>query len=179
MWYSGCPKYEQYHYASQFIYSKAEKGKRVELPQNSKPFNVVSPSGERIPVVVKQQQGGGAVARDDPLRDTVEWESPVILNPNEFEQIAEKNSSNATTVWQSIDPLAGNDKEQANASPKKNETLKDEPIEGLSSGKREKDTPVVPSDSVFSNALSQYGAFTDTRGILHRPRSRSPFTKPG
>lgn len=39
--------------------------------------------------------------------------------------------------------------------------------------------PVVPSDSVFTSADSQYGAFTDTSGILHRPRSRSPFTKPG
>lgn len=27
LWYWKCPKYEQYHYASQFIYSKAEKGK--------------------------------------------------------------------------------------------------------------------------------------------------------
>lgn len=27
MWYTFCPKYKQYHYASQFIYSKSEKGK--------------------------------------------------------------------------------------------------------------------------------------------------------
>ncbi|TKR82373.1 hypothetical protein L596_016110 [Steinernema carpocapsae] len=27
LWYALCPKYEAYHYASQFIYSKAEKGK--------------------------------------------------------------------------------------------------------------------------------------------------------
>ncbi|CAB3403354.1 unnamed protein product [Caenorhabditis bovis] len=27
LWYHGCPKYEQYHYASQFVHSKAEKGK--------------------------------------------------------------------------------------------------------------------------------------------------------
>ncbi|GMT17131.1 hypothetical protein PFISCL1PPCAC_8428, partial [Pristionchus fissidentatus] len=27
LWYHGCPKYEQYHYASQYLYSKAEKGK--------------------------------------------------------------------------------------------------------------------------------------------------------
>ncbi|UMM14522.1 hypothetical protein L5515_002295 [Caenorhabditis briggsae] len=37
----------------------------------------------------------------------------------------------------------------------------------------------VYSDSVFSNALAQYNTLTDSRGILHRPRSRSPFTKPG
>uniref|UniRef100_A0A0N5AVK5 C2H2-type domain-containing protein n=1 Tax=Syphacia muris TaxID=451379 RepID=A0A0N5AVK5_9BILA len=27
LWYRGCPKYEQFHYASQFIHSKANKGK--------------------------------------------------------------------------------------------------------------------------------------------------------
>uniref|UniRef100_A0A7E4VLH8 CFEM domain-containing protein n=1 Tax=Panagrellus redivivus TaxID=6233 RepID=A0A7E4VLH8_PANRE len=27
LWYNQCPRYEQYHYASQFVYSKAEKGK--------------------------------------------------------------------------------------------------------------------------------------------------------
>ncbi|KAE9555131.1 hypothetical protein FO519_001626 [Halicephalobus sp. NKZ332] len=29
LWYHGCPKYQQYNYASQFIYSKAEKGKTI------------------------------------------------------------------------------------------------------------------------------------------------------
>ena len=29
LWYYGCPKYQQYHYASQFVYSKAEKGKTI------------------------------------------------------------------------------------------------------------------------------------------------------
>ncbi|CAD6200046.1 unnamed protein product [Caenorhabditis auriculariae] len=96
LWYNGCPKYERYHYASQFIYSKAEKGKVVEGPKNNQQFNVLSPTGESLPV--------------NPSRDSV---------------------------------------------------------------------PVVPSDSVFSNALSQYNGFTDTRGVLHRPRSRSPFSKPG
>ncbi|KAK6743426.1 hypothetical protein RB195_010590 [Necator americanus] len=32
LWYNQCPKYEQYHYASQFIYSKAEKGKTLATP---------------------------------------------------------------------------------------------------------------------------------------------------
>ena len=31
LWYNGCPKYERYHYASQFVYSKAEKGKKIGL----------------------------------------------------------------------------------------------------------------------------------------------------
>lgn len=29
LWYYGCPKYQRYHYASQFVYSKAEKGKTI------------------------------------------------------------------------------------------------------------------------------------------------------
>lgn len=30
IWYNQCPKYEQYHYSSQYIYSKAEKGKTID-----------------------------------------------------------------------------------------------------------------------------------------------------
>ncbi|KAK5984064.1 hypothetical protein GCK32_008932 [Trichostrongylus colubriformis] len=32
LWYNQCPKYERYHYASQFVYSKAEKGKSIPTP---------------------------------------------------------------------------------------------------------------------------------------------------
>jgi hypothetical protein len=52
--------------------------------------------------------------------------------------------------------------------------------------------PVVPSDSAFAAGnvpastggfaagdVHQFDAYTDRRGVLHRPRSRSPFTKPG
>ncbi|VDP42765.1 unnamed protein product [Heligmosomoides polygyrus] len=47
LWYWGCPKYAQYHYASQYIYSKAEKGKKLEGPQitNPNPYNIPSPAG--------------------------------------------------------------------------------------------------------------------------------------
>ncbi|CAJ0578502.1 unnamed protein product, partial [Mesorhabditis spiculigera] len=31
LWYNQCPKYERYHYASQYIYSKAEKGKVLRM----------------------------------------------------------------------------------------------------------------------------------------------------
>ncbi|CAJ0598657.1 unnamed protein product [Cylicocyclus nassatus] len=188
LWYSGCPKYEQYHYASQFIYSKAEKGKKVELPQSSKPFSVLSPNGERIPVVVKQP-GGGNVARDETPSDTVRWDSPISLDPEDFEPVHERKSKNATTVQQASASLTNNHndkvewytKENENVEwyTKENQTLKDDPGKGATPTEREKDVPIVPSDSVFSNALQQYGSFTDTRGILHRPRSRSPFTKPG
>ncbi|PIO52572.1 hypothetical protein TELCIR_26120, partial [Teladorsagia circumcincta] len=47
IWYWSCPKYEQYHYASQYIYSKAEKGKEIPGPRttNPNPFNIPSPLG--------------------------------------------------------------------------------------------------------------------------------------
>ncbi|VDO22056.1 unnamed protein product [Haemonchus placei] len=47
LWYYMCPKYERYHYASQYIYSKAEKGKHVPGPRttNPNPFNIPSPPG--------------------------------------------------------------------------------------------------------------------------------------
>uniref|UniRef100_A0A7E4VIY5 Uncharacterized protein n=1 Tax=Panagrellus redivivus TaxID=6233 RepID=A0A7E4VIY5_PANRE len=37
LWYYGCPKYNQYNYASQFVYSAAEKGKTVggDAPKNA------------------------------------------------------------------------------------------------------------------------------------------------
>nr|CDJ87699.1 Hypothetical protein CBG06935 [Haemonchus contortus] len=42
LWYNGCPKYARYHYASQYIYSKAEKGKTVPGPHttNPNPYNI-------------------------------------------------------------------------------------------------------------------------------------------
>ncbi|KAK6743416.1 hypothetical protein RB195_010585 [Necator americanus] len=177
LWYGGCPKYERYHYASQFVYSKAEKGKKVELPANSKPFSVVSPNGERIPVVVRQP-GINTVARDDPLRDTVDWASPVILIPEDFEPIAERMTHNATEGGRK-DSLSGYQSKAGTTFSQKDRTLKDDAQRDSNSGDRAKDIPIVPSDSVFSNAIQQYGAFTDNSGILHRPRSRSPFTKPG
>ncbi|CAI5444387.1 unnamed protein product [Caenorhabditis angaria] len=44
LWYHGCPQYERYHYASQFIYSKANKGKVLPgAPDQSNPYNIPAP----------------------------------------------------------------------------------------------------------------------------------------
>ncbi|KAK5981449.1 hypothetical protein GCK32_002917, partial [Trichostrongylus colubriformis] len=61
IWYRTCPKYEQYHYASQYIYSKAIKGKQFlaasrPQPVNPNPYNIPSPIG--VP-----QIGGEAAPR--------------------------------------------------------------------------------------------------------------------
>ncbi|PAV73422.1 hypothetical protein WR25_04653 [Diploscapter pachys] len=77
LWYNGCPKYEQYHYASQFIYSKAEKGKVVEGPQGSKPFSILSPNGEQIPI---NQRIPNQIER-------VLWDGPLPLSDNEHEHV--------------------------------------------------------------------------------------------
>lgn len=49
LWYHGCPKYRGYHYASQFVYSKAEKGKSIGgmSPAQARQtgFGGVSPTG--------------------------------------------------------------------------------------------------------------------------------------
>ncbi|RCN41741.1 hypothetical protein ANCCAN_12282, partial [Ancylostoma caninum] len=42
--------------------------------------------------------------------------------------------------------------------------------------------PVVPSDAIYGaddNTFKKFDGLTDSSGVLHRPRSRSPFTKPG
>ncbi|KAK6027121.1 hypothetical protein OSTOST_06853 [Ostertagia ostertagi] len=41
--------------------------------------------------------------------------------------------------------------------------------------------PVVPSDAVLEaeNTFKRFDGFTDSAGVLRRPRSRSPFSKPG
>ncbi|KAK5971038.1 hypothetical protein GCK32_018927, partial [Trichostrongylus colubriformis] len=49
LWYNGCPRYAQYHYASQYIYSKAEKGKKLPGISNPNPYNI--PTGVTSPPV--------------------------------------------------------------------------------------------------------------------------------
>lgn len=115
-----------------------------------------------------------AAATDNPLRDTVRWDSPLVLKAEDFELITPKPPKNATDTNSST---TSNGLTRAKDRPLKQ---RDDPGEEKPIGVgRAKDTPIVPSDSVFSNAISQYGAFTDSGGVLHRPRSRSPFTKPG
>ncbi|KAK6058256.1 hypothetical protein COOONC_04176 [Cooperia oncophora] len=72
LWYNGCPKYAQYHYASQYIYSKAEKGKRVPGPYiaNPNPYNI--PTGANQPPL-------SAAGR--PTREQIYSDNPQSLRP--------------------------------------------------------------------------------------------------
>ncbi|KAJ1351020.1 hypothetical protein KIN20_006954 [Parelaphostrongylus tenuis] len=177
LWYAGCPKYEQYHYSSQFIYSRAEKGKKVLLPASPGRFSVVSPTGERIPVGV-QQPGSKNIARDDPLGDTVDWARSVDLNPDHFKPSTERSRR----IERTSDFHQGHEvrRIRRKGSDGKDSRKRDDPTERRSSrARRAENVPVVASDSVFANALQQYSGLTDSGGGLHRPHSTSPFTKPG
>ncbi|KAE9419627.1 hypothetical protein Angca_005078 [Angiostrongylus cantonensis] len=177
LWYAGCPKYERYHYASQFIYSKAEKGKRILLPSTQRLFNVLSPTGERIPVAV-QQPGSKNIARKDrgngyrkKLRNCQNISECNVPSPVLLEEYRIAN-----TICRDIEQLTKRVLFQLSSICNRSQALSYETgvaVKGI------RDIPVVPSDSVFANALQQYGSFTDSQGILHRPHSTSPFTKPG
>ncbi|ULU13581.1 hypothetical protein L3Y34_016227 [Caenorhabditis briggsae] len=208
LWYYGCPKYEQYHYASQFIYSKAEKGKVLEGPKTQTTFQLLAPSGETLPYKPARFR-----------RDTVDMVLWPMDNSTDFIGYSEgnivdnwdsSNSSNASKdriIQNPTIPSLQNSLEtqQDKMVKLKNGTMvhlvaapklpphvqaKDQVIKDPSTDTKPPDLPrskkttggeAVPvySDSVFSNALAQYNTLTDSRGILHRPRSRSPFTKPG
>ncbi|CAB3401333.1 unnamed protein product [Caenorhabditis bovis] len=179
LWYHGCPKYEQYHYASQFVYSKAEKGKVLEGPKQSTTFQLLTPTGQTLPYKPTRAKRSS---------DMVVWPSiddiPLDSMPV-FEKITKSNNSklkNERANFKKFDLVP------APSIPKQQKAKDDVPQENdISSAptlprvKKTTGGEAVPvfSDSVFSNALQQYNTFTDSRGILHRPRSRSPFTKPG
>ncbi|VDM55916.1 unnamed protein product [Angiostrongylus costaricensis] len=116
--------------------------------------------------------------RDDPLRDSVDWASSMVLNPDDFEPSSKRLRRNERAS--DFHHRHAKRRVSRKAKARKDSRKRDDPTDGgTGSTGRAKDIPVVPSDSVFANALQQYGAFTDSQGILHRPHSTSPFTKPG
>uniref|UniRef100_A0A0K0DJJ8 Transmembrane protein n=1 Tax=Angiostrongylus cantonensis TaxID=6313 RepID=A0A0K0DJJ8_ANGCA len=152
LWYNGCPKYAQYHYASQYIYSKAEKGKTIPgLATNTNQYNIpiVPPSGATAGVPTSKK-----LHSDEAINSL---------------------TSDLTNTYR-------------------------DPASVLSRAHQVRTFPVVPSDSAFGAADSfkvklsflqkttievskitvvKFDGLTDSAGVLHRPRSRSPFTKPG
>uniref|UniRef100_A0A1I7UJU9 WAP domain-containing protein n=1 Tax=Caenorhabditis tropicalis TaxID=1561998 RepID=A0A1I7UJU9_9PELO len=186
LWYYGCPKYEQYHYASQFIYSKAEKGKVLEGPKQSTTFQLLAPSGETLPYKPAHQRV---------KREMVDWpEAPgeIKFSGNEtvdFEFGIDAENNNQTVSMDKMVKLKNGTMIELVAAPPlpKNKSSRDQVLKETKAPpelpriKKTTGGEAVPvySDSVFSNALAQYNSLTDSRGILHRPRSRSPFTKPG
>ncbi|EGT47912.1 hypothetical protein CAEBREN_23054 [Caenorhabditis brenneri] len=194
LWYYGCPKYEQYHYASQFIYSKAEKGKVLEGPKTQTTFQLLAPSGETLPYkpAIYRRAKRATDMVDWPEEQTALVDNKEIINNNTVDfgpEVLKSEVINQTDRREKIIQLKNGTVVhlvEAPPLPKKlsakDQVLTDsKPPPNLPRIKKTTGGEAVPvySDSVFSNALAQYNSLTDSRGILHRPRSRSPFTKPG
>uniref|UniRef100_A0AC34GVD4 Uncharacterized protein n=1 Tax=Panagrolaimus sp. ES5 TaxID=591445 RepID=A0AC34GVD4_9BILA len=152
LWYYGCPKYTQYHYASQFVYSKAEKGKTVGGTAVG-----VGNYGGATPTGFAE---GGGLASTPIVRST-----PVVahddltraVRPDRAKAIAQKRPSNPFEAAQQ-DFL----KEQ-NFRPKA----------------RQATTGAVGAAPGLGTSVSDFDQFSDRRGQVLRARSRSPFSKPG
>ncbi|CAI5445585.1 unnamed protein product [Caenorhabditis angaria] len=190
LWYHGCPKYEQYHYASQFVYSKAEKGKVLEGPKLQTTFQLLTPNGQALPYKPTR------IKREENIEENVVFWPMSKENHEEIEDekmVLWENSRNSTSKIELVKPpeipqrkkdtvaLEKPPEIPANLISRKKDDVELEKAPNLPRTKKTTGGQSVPvfSDSVFSNAVSQYNTLTDSRGILHRPRSRSPFTKPG
>ncbi|KAK6743424.1 hypothetical protein RB195_010589 [Necator americanus] len=198
LWYNGCPKYAQYHYASQYIYSKAEKGKKVPGPltNNPNPYNIPSPAG--FPPVAPTSRLAGQITREQQysnnpqsLRPLARSSNTLVAPPPLPHSVARERESMTGSRKTAVNSLT--------AEPVK--TIKDpasflsgsgasDHIESYSSegslsrprAHQANTFPVVPSDAIYGtddNTFKKFDALTDSSGVLHRPRSRSPFSKPG
>ncbi|GMT17130.1 hypothetical protein PFISCL1PPCAC_8427, partial [Pristionchus fissidentatus] len=201
LWYHGCPKYERYHYASQYIYSKAEKGKVLPGPaRNPNPFGIPQPASP-LPVAGAAPKAVARAARtaqqvfmlqesEPRLRDAASVSSSEgFVVPPPVPQITRAKDApptSHTSVHPSPRPLS-DDYELLVIPPEPFTSKKkgDAPTRALQS----RTYPVLPSDAAYGAGQVQQGAggnpftafdgLTDSKGIAHRPRSRSPFTKPG
>ncbi|PAV79370.1 hypothetical protein WR25_20619 isoform D [Diploscapter pachys] len=259
LWYNGCPKYEGYHYASQFVYSKAEKGKR--LPAAINPYNIPNPSNVGVPALGRKKReaemtpwgethvekeknaakaNGVRIEDQSEIRRTsqkIEDHSsshimakglpiPPEISKEDRERLEsekeEKRQHQRGILHDRLDEVKYKlsrraDETQINSEPRSNptkgngkyrelwRTLKavnamtagdlinhQESLADLHKGKNPSAKafqgviPVVPSDASYGansgsddNTFHKFDALTDSRGILHRPRSSSPFSKPG
>ncbi|KAK0400388.1 hypothetical protein QR680_003472 [Steinernema hermaphroditum] len=194
LWYNGCPKYERYHYASQFIYSKAEKGKKIAgpLPANGAPPPVGPVGGAGA---------GGFGGLGGPLRALARaagTSKKEIYEPRARASGSQTQADgNFLSAW-SIDNRPAQDEHgkisnsaarsgRARASGASSRSKLEEgfvPQRGrVDSPIRPKafqgNFPVLDPRSGGSNGYHQFDGLTDSQGVFHRPRSRSPFTKPG
>uniref|UniRef100_A0A1I7W9K5 C2H2-type domain-containing protein n=1 Tax=Heterorhabditis bacteriophora TaxID=37862 RepID=A0A1I7W9K5_HETBA len=248
LWYAGCPKYEQYHYASQFVYSKAEKGKKVgksykpqltfmldiklSIPVHSQPIQTLSTfrvlplplrpiahSSSTLvvppPIPHMQQKsdveaisteekkntkyarrskfkrhfhgeldhhGKGHINKRRRYSDTDILTTQKTLSKKElYQSLKALNSLTSNPVSLLKDPaslITGQQTTNAQENERNVEgTNKKQPR-----AHQANTFPVIPSDAAFGandNTFKAFDGLTDSSGRLHRPRSRSPFTKPG
>ncbi|TMS39060.1 hypothetical protein L596_005647 [Steinernema carpocapsae] len=242
LWYNGCPKYERYHYASQFIYSKAEKGKVVSgtvRPANGAPppvggFGGAGPGfggfGGALAALAKAKARGSTsqaekfeprtssrADRHRPRQDPFDDYQPRSSGSRKENQRSRakgasfrnenyRQDEGDLSAWSPQDQPGGSGSRKEDHRPRaKGALFRDENYrqdEGdLSAGSPQDRTseqpksrpralqgnfPVVPDDAAFQargagvpSGFHQFDGLTDSQGVLHRPRSRSPFTKPG
>ncbi|KAL6726695.1 hypothetical protein Aduo_008639 [Ancylostoma duodenale] len=230
LWYNGCPKYAQYHYASQYIYSKAEKGKKVPGPltNNPNPYNI--PTGGGLPQIPSASRLAGQTTREQHYSDNPQSLRPLAYSSNTLvvpPPLPEATAHEQVGTTERRTKKTPTNKERRRGSTRRNRSSHDnrhetaprsaspkdlyrmlksinaltadpvrvvrDPASLLSGsqgdGENERPRahqastfPVVPSDAIYGaddNTFKKFDGLTDSSGVLHRPRSRSPFTKPG
>lgn len=156
MWYTFCPKYKQYHYASQFIYSKSSKGKVG--PGRASPFETVPENtpipfaGKLLERVIRGAQNHQARTHRQghefrTLRDFVELDNSHIPQKRPFQF--------------SVDPVP----------PWERAPYTDR----ISPNRRPR-----AFQAVYEGNIHDFDKYTDAGGrVKNQLYSRSPWTKPG
>uniref|UniRef100_A0A0N5B6K1 Conserved secreted protein n=1 Tax=Strongyloides papillosus TaxID=174720 RepID=A0A0N5B6K1_STREA len=155
IWYHGCPKYLQYFYSSQYIHSKAEKGKVWNGPMMMQP-QTQAPV-EEMPILPDPFD----VEHNHPMveRGSKTFEGRKILNQKLQEKKALDDPFNSieTRGSEKFKPITRSRTSKAKAFQ----------------------VPAVAGDSFQGNDFHRYDPLTDIHGISHEKHSRSPFSKPG
>uniref|UniRef100_A0AC34QJS8 Uncharacterized protein n=1 Tax=Panagrolaimus sp. JU765 TaxID=591449 RepID=A0AC34QJS8_9BILA len=155
LWYYGCPKYQQYNYASQFIYSKAEKGKTLGgVSPGVASYGGATPTGFGAPGRITSPVIGSI---GTPVT-AIQGELTRPVNPEKAKELANRKTS-------PNDPFEST----------KAEFLREE---GIHPKARQVAQSAVAGGLPETN-FHNFDAFTNQQGVLYRARSRSPFSKPG
>ncbi|KAJ1351018.1 hypothetical protein KIN20_006951 [Parelaphostrongylus tenuis] len=210
MWYNGCPKYERYHYASQYIYSKAEKGKTVPgLATNTNEFGLSTmpktPRGEEagsggVPTWKKSHlddlqpllpivHSSNTLAVSSPLPpfSTKRRRSRKIYNKKSRDRRRAPHLINRREIFQKLRAINSLTSDPTNIYREPasiiSRFMRDDispSYDGRPRAYQVKPFPIIPSDSALgAGDIKKFYGLTDSSGVLHRPQSRSPFTKPG
>uniref|UniRef100_A0A0N4ZYT5 CPW-WPC family protein n=1 Tax=Parastrongyloides trichosuri TaxID=131310 RepID=A0A0N4ZYT5_PARTI len=159
IWYHGCPKYLQYFYSSQYIHSKAEKGKVWNGPQFMPQTRAAAPP-EEMPIVPDPfdiphnhpivERGSKTIEASKILRKKLEEKK---ARDDPFESIETRDDSKNKLI-----PITRSKTKHAKAfqSP------------SFSEGN-------IPQGDDYH----KFDYLTDSHGMYHEKHSRSPFSKPG
>ncbi|CAJ0598451.1 unnamed protein product [Cylicocyclus nassatus] len=238
LWYHGCPKYEQYHYSSQYIYSKAEKGKKLAGPYLNNPVPLPAPPvltpayAPHLPSreargSYREQYSRGVQRLQPVVHSSITHALPPPLPKSVVRDYLESASTQESksarkrrrhrerrSRSRTFSTHRHSHKTQSDTKTRELyralraiNSLTSEPVkivrdpakllsgpsDGTEDGTRDgagprprahqsKNIPVVPSEAAYGasdNAFKKFDGLTDSAGVLHRPRSRSPFVKPG